>query len=128
MIKITVIISVIALLLGPSLTEGAEWLYFIENKAGDKYYIDMDSLKRTSSHTVRLLQKIEPAHAPQISSLVSDIEIDCSGSRIKTLQETTYYRSGKTKTSRKDEDFRKITGTDIEESLLELVCSLKKTQ
>ncbi|GBD95923.1 hypothetical protein BMS3Abin06_00803 [bacterium BMS3Abin06] len=126
MIKKTLLISILALFLLPTLTEGANWLYFIENERGDKFYIEMDSIRHTSHDTVRLLKKVEPGNSSKISSLVSDIELDCKGSRIKFLKETTYFKDGKTRTKRKNEKFQKVTAEDIEESLLELVCSLKK--
>lgn len=116
----------LALFLLSTLTEGANWLYFIENERGDKFYIEMDSIRHTPHNTVRLLKKVEPGNSSEISSLVSDIELDCKGSRIKFLNETTYFKNGKTGTNRKNGKFQKVTAEDIEESLLELVCSLKK--
>ena len=128
MIKKVVLINILVLLFTSPLTEGANWLYFLENERGDKYYIDVDSIQYTSSHTVRVFRKVEPGDSSQISSLSSDIEMDCKGSRIKILEETSYLLNGKTKISRKNTTFQKVTAEDIEESLLELVCSLKKSQ
>jgi hypothetical protein len=128
MIKKVVLINILVLLFTSPLTEGANWLYFLENERGDKYYIDVDSIQYTSSHTVRVFRKVEPGDSSQISSLSSDIEMDCKGSRIKILEETSYLPNGKTKISRKNTTFQKVTAEDIEESLLELVCSLKKSQ
>ena len=126
MIKKTLLISILALFLFSTLTEGVNWLYFMENERGDKFYIEMDSIRHTSHNTVRILKKVEPGNSPEISSLVSDLELDCKGSRIKSLKEITYFKNGKTKIIRGNKKFQKVTAEDIEESLLELVCSLKK--
>ena len=126
MIKKALLINILALFLMSTITEGANWLYFIENERGDKFYIDMESIRHTSRDTIRVLKKVEPGNSSKISSLVSDIELDCKGSRIKFLKGTIYFKDGKTGTNRKNGKFQKVTAEDIEESLLELVCSLKK--
>jgi hypothetical protein len=128
MMKKNVLISILALLLGATLSEGADWLYFIENRGGDKLYIDMESIQRTSSHRLTLKKKVEPANSADISSLISEIEMDCKDGRIKLLTNTTYFINGKIATGRGNGEFQKITDKDIDESLLELVCSLKKAE
>ncbi|HDH06043.1 MAG TPA: hypothetical protein ENH01_10105 [Nitrospirae bacterium] len=79
MIKKALLINILALFLMSTITEGANWLYFIENERGDKFYIDMESIRHTSRDTIRVLKKVEPGNSSKISSLVSDIELDCKG-------------------------------------------------
>ncbi len=115
------------LLISPLMTEGADWLYFIEDGKGDKFYIDMDSIRQIKPHLFSLLKKVEPADSPDISYVVSSIVMDCEGGRLKLLKETVYLKNGKSRAGRIDREFRKITEEDIDESLMELVCSLKKS-
>ena len=127
MIRKTVLLSILSLLLiSPLMTEGADWLYFIEDGKGDKFYIDMDSIRQIKPHLFSLLKKVEPGDSPDISYVVSSIVMDCEGGRLKLLKETVYLKNGKSRAGRIDREFRKITEEDIDESLMELVCSLKK--
>ena len=51
-----------------------DWLYFIENGAGDKHYIDMDSLKRSPESIVSVKRKIESGDSSNLSYVISDID------------------------------------------------------
>lgn len=118
----------IVLLLLPVQARSADWLNYVEGKSGDRVYIDMDSIKRTFSNTIRISKKIEFADSSKISSVVSKIEMNCKNSMIRYLTETTYFKDGKSRAVPKNEKFRKITEEDFDEPLMELVCSLKKSK
>ena len=118
--------GVLALLFMSAAAEGANWLYFIEDDKGDKFYIDIDSIQRVSPDTVRVSRKIEHKPSSKIVSLVGDVEMDCKLNRIRILKETANYKNGKSGTVKGHSNFKKVTTADIEEALLELVCSLKK--
>jgi len=104
----------------------SDWLYFIDTEKGEKCYIDLASIKHVSGHMVEVKRKVEPNNSSDIASLVSHLEMDCSGNRMRVLKKVTYYKSGKTGTEQGDASFRNIGAEDFEESLMELVCSLKK--
>ena len=120
------IMSLFAFFVASSVSEGADWLHFVDSMQGDRCYIDVDSIERTAPDTMRVIRKVEPEHSQDIDSLVSSLEMDCKGSRIKSIEETTYFKNGTTQTSRGNNQFRKINPDDLDEALLELVCSLKK--
>ncbi len=119
--------SFLAFLFVSTPSDAEDWLYFIENNEGDKFYIDVDSIQQLSPQQLRLKQKIEPWNSPDVLSLGSDLEIDCDGRRIRSLSDTTFFKDGKAITSNEKNQFRTVTVHDLEESLMELVCSLKKT-
>jgi hypothetical protein len=128
MIKKTFLLSILVLFSVSSLAEGVNWLIYFESERGSKSYIDMDSIKQTSHYTTRVLKKVEPGNPSEISSLVSEAVIDCKNNRIKYLKETAYLNNGETEIRPKNDRFQKVTAEDIDESLLELVCSLKKSK
>lgn len=107
--------------------ESADWLNYVEGKDGDMVYVDMESIRSTSSGTITVTKKVEPA-SKSISSITSKIEMDCRNYKIRYLEETTRLKSGKSKTAAKNEEFRKVTIEDEDESLMELICSLKKSR
>lgn len=110
-----------------SIVSGAsDWLYFIDNEKGEKCYIDLESIKHTTPDTLVVASKVEPQSASDISSRVSHLEMDCSRSRLKVIKEITHYKNGNTGTAAGDKTYRTISPADFEESLMELVCSLKK--
>jgi len=120
------LITACFLLLGSRVSGASDWLHFIDTEKGEKCYIDLNSISRVSSDMVVVSRKIEPQHSSDVSSLVSHLEMDCSGKRFRAVKEITYYKNGKTGTSAASSTFRKISTADFEESLMELVCSLKK--
>lgn len=126
MIKKTLLITVCFLMLGSIVSAASDWLYFIDNEEGEKCYIDLDSIKHIAPDTIIVTSKVEHRNSSDISSLVSHLEMDCSGYRLKVLKEITHYKNGKTGTATGDSAYRKISAADFEESLMELVCSLKK--
>lgn len=122
-----IVLTLICIMLLGSLASGAsDWLYFIDNEKGEKWYIDLDSIKHIAPDTIIVMSKVEPRNSSDISSLVSHLEMDCGGYRLKVLKEITHYKNGKTGTAAGDSAYRKISAADFEESLMELVCSLKK--
>lgn len=126
MIKRILLITACLLLLGSIASGASDWLHFIDNEKGEKCYIDLDSIKRVSPDMVEVISKVEPQNSSDVSSLVSHLKMDCSGSRLRVLKEITHYKNGKTGTAAGDSEFRNVSSADFEESLMELVCSLKK--
>ncbi len=123
--KNIVIIAALIMFLSALVSEAADWEYFMENERGDKYYLDLDSIEPSSSGTVKMFQKIEPLASEKAAYLVSNIEMDCTEKRIRLLEETSYARTGESRVTRRNETWKNVKDDDIEELLLELVCSLK---
>ncbi len=67
----------IALLFFSVPSQSADWLHYVESNKGDTVYIDMESIKRTFSNTIRISKKIEPADSSKITLVVSKIEMNC---------------------------------------------------
>ncbi len=128
MTKRAAILIFICLILTPCVSQGADWLYYIQNSKGDKYYIDIDSIKRVSPDNVRVDRKIEPFASSTFSHVVSHVELDCKERRIKLLTKDTYYKNGEIRTTQGDDSWQQGKPEDMDESLLELVCSLKKSE
>ena len=126
MINKILIMSLLTLFVASAVSEGANWLHFVDSIQGDRCYIDVDSIEQTAPGTMRVIRKVEPENSQDISSLVSSLEMDCTGSRIKSIEETTYFKNGTTQKTKGENQFRKISPEDLDEALLELVCSLKK--
>ena len=120
------LITACFLFLGSAVSGASDWLHFIDTEKGEKCYIDLESIKRVSADIVEVSRKIEPQHSSDVASLVSHLEMDCSRNRFRVLQEITHYKNGKTGTTAGSSTFRKVSSADFEESLMELVCSLKK--
>ena len=127
MIKRVLFINVLVFFLLSPLSEGADWLHFIQNERGENRYIDVDTITQTSPHTLEVVQKVEPLNSPDISYILSRLEIDCSGRRIKVMEETIHEAKGEVRTIRVNGDSKEVRPDDLEESLLELLCSLKKS-
>jgi hypothetical protein len=110
MSRLIISASMLALffLAGAGVSEAANWLYLIENGKGDKCYLDIDSIKRTSTDTMQVVRKIEPHKSEEVSSLVS--------------------QNGESRTIKGKPQFQGAGPEDIEESLVEFVCSLKKAR
>lgn len=99
----------------------------MQNNKGDNYYVDLDSIKHTSSETVRISKRVEFKDSSGYF-LVSDIELDCEEKRIRVLKETYHDKNGEVKTTQKNEKWQYVNAEDIDELLLEFICSLKKTR
>ncbi len=99
----------------------------MQNNEGDNYYVDLDSIKATSSNTFRILQKVEPKASARQSHVISKLEMDCKANSIRLLKVTSFDSNGKGRILKKNNKWRDVSPEDIEELLLELVCSLKKT-
>jgi hypothetical protein len=127
MINKIVFISALIFILFPPLSEGADWLHFIQNKGGENRYIDIETIKQTSPHTFEAVQKVEPHNSPDTAYILSRLEVDCSGRRIRVLEETVYTAQGEARKTGGHGEFKEVRANDVEESLLELLCSLKKT-
>ena len=126
--KTSLLLIFIALLFFSVPAESADWLNYVEGKGGDMVYVDMESIKSTSANMITVLKKVEPAGTTAVAAIVSEIEVDCTNSMIRYLKETTLFKGGRSKSSSKNEKFRKVTVEDDDESLMELVCSLKKSR
>lgn len=103
-----------------------DWLYFIESGAGDKHYIDLDSLKRSPESIVSFKRKIETGNSSKLSYVINDIDVDCKKEKIRMLSEKVYGPDGLTKTTKITSTWNAINPDGIDESLYELTCSLKK--
>lgn len=111
-----------------SAAKGENWLFFIQGEKGDNRYIDLDSISKMSADTFRVTRKIEFDDSPGVASLVSNLKIDCKDRRIRLLNETIYFKKGTAHTKEGDGQFKDVNPEDMEELLLELVCSLKKNR
>jgi len=105
-----------------------DWLYFIESGAGDKHYIDLDSLKRSPESIVSFKRKIESGNSSKLSYVINDIDMDCKKEKIRMLSEKAFGPEGLTKTTKITSDWHAINPDGIDESLYELTCSLKKNR
>lgn len=110
-----------------SVATGAEWMYFMENSKGDNYYVDLDSIEPSSPDTFRLQKKTEPADQSKYVSLVSEAELDCKGGKIRVLKETSYDKKGKVTEDEKNSAWQNAGDDNINELLMEFICSLKKS-
>ena len=124
--KIFVAAAMFALTLGPSISGGADWEYFMQDDKGDSYYMNLESIKHTSKGTVKLQRKVEPQKPSTYTSRVSEIEMDCKNNKLKINKETTYSTNGKSKILQGDSGWKPVNAEGLDELLLELVCSLKK--
>jgi hypothetical protein len=126
--KILVVMASCILFLISSAAEGSEWMYFMQNNEGDNYYVDLESIKHSASDTVRLQKKTEPANPSEYVYLVSDVELDCKGGRIRVLKETAYEKNGKDAIAEKNSAWQNAGADNIDELLMEFICSLKKSE
>lgn len=126
--KIFLLLIFTSLLFLTGRAESADWLNYVEGKGGEMVYVDMESIRSTSENTIKVLKKIEPAEGSAIVSILSEIEIDCKNSMIRYLKETTNFKNGKSRSVLKSEWFQNVTIEDDDESLMELVCSLKRSK
>jgi hypothetical protein len=118
-------ITIITILIASS-AYSTDWLYFIESGAGDKHYIDMDSLKRSPENIVSLLRKVEYGNSSKLAYVISDLEMDCEKLKIRKLSEKAYGPDGLTTSAKNNSDWQAINPEGIDESLHELACSLEK--
>lgn len=116
----------ITLLFLPVQAQSEDWLNYYEGNAGDMAYIDMHSMRYMSVNDIRILKKVEPGGLSRTALILSEIVMDCENSMIRYLKETTYFKDGSSSSDAKYEKFRKVTIEDDDESLMELICSLKK--
>ena len=124
--KIRSLLVVLAMVFSAAFSEGADWLFFIQNSKGDKYYLDMESITHVSADLVRVVRKVELKDSTAISSVVSDMEVDCKEAKLRTLRETTHYKGGKTSIRVTDSGLTPAASDDIADMLTELVCSLRR--
>lgn len=125
--KMTVLFILLGLLGLSAISEGADWVYFIQNINGDKYYIDVESIQRVTPEIVRVSRKIEPA-ASEYSHTVSSMELDCSNRKVRLIQTVSYMKNGEVRTTADEGKWLEIRSDDMEDTLLELACSLKRSK
>ncbi len=116
------------MLFTPLISEGVDWEYLLQDNRGDSHYIDLESIKQTASGTTQITRKIEPKETSSHTSLVTKIEINCKENKIRTLQETAFIKNGKNRTNEEIGKWKNVNSEDLDEFLLELVCSLKKSR
>jgi len=122
------ITAVLLLFLSPSISRGADWEHLMRDNKGDSYFIDLESIRQTSSGTTRLLRKVEPGDTSKYSSIVSEMEIDCKENRTRVLKETRLSDKGVSSSVIRDDKWQNVRPEDMNELLLEIVCSLRKTR
>ncbi len=98
----------------------------MQNNEGDNYYVDLDSIKQTTSNNYRILQKVEPKASSSYSYVISKLEMDCKEKKIRLLKVTSYDSKDQGRIIKKNNKWKTVSPEDIDELLLELVCSLKK--
>ena len=103
-----------------------DWLYFIESGKGEKYYIDLDSMKRSPENIVSITRKIEYIDSSNHTYLISTIEMDCEKVMMRILSENAYGQEGLAVSSKSPGDWQAVNPEGIDESLYELACSLQK--
>jgi len=103
-----------------------DWLYFIESGAGDKHYIDLDSLKRSPESIVSVKRKIESRDSSNLEYVISEFEMDCENIKIRKMSEKAYGPDGFTTSAMSKGKWQAVNPESIDESLYELACSLKK--
>ena len=122
------ITAFLLLFLSPSISRGADWEHLMRDNKGDSYFIDLESIRQTSSGTTRLLRKVEPGDTSKYSSIITEMEIDCKGKRTRALKESYYSDKGVSSSGNTDEKWQDVRPEDMNELLLEIVCSLRKTR
>lgn len=126
MMKKIIVLTACLLMVGAGVPFASDWLHFIDTEKGEKCSIDLDSIRRVSSGVMMVKRKVEPRNSRDVSAFVSHLEIDCSNSRLRVMKEITHYKNGNAGTTAGDAEFSNVSDEDFEESLMELVCSLKK--
>ena len=121
------IITALIVILAPAASKGADWEYFMQDNKGDSHYIDLESIKQSPSGTAKIVRKVEHGSSSEYASRVSEIEMDCMTNKIRIIKETAFSKSGKSSAVKNDGKWRNVAPEDLDELLLELVCSLKKT-
>ncbi len=111
-----------------SAAEGTSWEYFMQNSRGDNYYVDLDTIEHSSSDTVRIAKKVIPKQPSHFSSLVSSLDLDCKEKGIKVLKETVTNNDGNVQTFDGTERQLSVHTEDVDELLLEFICSLKRVR
>lgn len=128
MIKKTAFVTLFAVLLLSAVTEGADWLHLIQNERGESQYIDIESIEKVADKTFHVTRMTEFNDPSAPHDIVSHLELDCGKYRIKLLEETSHDKNGDAKTTKGNGQYTNISPDDIDESLMELVCSLKKAR
>jgi len=100
----------------------------MQDNKGDSFYVDLESIKHVAPGTVRILRKVEPKDQSGYASIVSEIEMKCDEKRMRILEEKSYDKSGSGKTTQKDGEWLAVNPEGTDDLLLELVCSLKKSE
>ena len=127
--KTFLILIAFIFLLVSAVAEGAEWHYIGETvKSGAKFYIDVDSIKRSSKNLVRvwIKQKERQPEKDNVTYALHYKEFDCKEKRARFLASTLYYKDGSTFSSNyKIGDWKFISLDSVFESELNVVCNKK---
>ncbi len=106
----------------------ADWLNLIQNENGDNHFIDMASITMTPGGNVSVREKVTPGTPSAAEYFISTLEVNCKQSSIRNIIKTIHYKKGKIETVQGTQGFKKIKDDEIGGSMLELICSLKKSQ
>jgi hypothetical protein len=115
------------MLLFPPLLYAATWLHLVEGSGGENIYLDLDSVRQTAPGIIEVQRKIEQDSTSDILTRLSDIEVNCEKKGIRLLGEIVYDKTGAHRSVQVDSTFHAVAPDDMNETLLEFVCSLKKT-
>lgn len=122
-------LAIITCIIPFTVSYGEEWLYYIESPGGDNYYMDVDSIKRVSEDIVRVTEKVVfHDTASRLSMRINELELDCGKKKIRGLQSLNTDQNGKKETANPESGWQDVRPDDMQDSLFEIVCSLKKTE
>lgn len=98
----------------------ARWELYFENRIGNRFYIDAESVHQTPEGTILLWRKITPADDAEKKVTIEDLyEVDCSRRRFRRLQGTVYANGIQPMEKR---DWEYFTPDDLSNALFRAIC------
>jgi hypothetical protein len=100
---------------------GANWKLYFENRLGNKFYIDTESVHRTPESTILVWRKITPSDDAEKKITVESLyDIDCSRRRFRVMQGTIY---GDGIRFQEKSDWEYFTPDDLSDALYKTICT-----
>ena len=124
--KIFLVITASISLLVSAVADGAEWRYITTNDIDTKFYIDVDSIKRSSHNSVKAWFKQEEKQSSKdnFSHSLLYQEFDCTEKRIRFLSIRIFYTDRKLPLSiDKTDDWVYVRPDSAYEAELHFLCS-----
>jgi hypothetical protein len=109
-----------------TIVHAEDWIYFLETDEGGKYYIDLDSIHHSAQDRIRVRKKFEPSESSGMAYVITSLEIDCSQKKTRTLSEKRKTSLGRITEASAQSKWIGSRGDDVNETLIELTCSLQK--